>query len=63
MEGGLSMDAWMRLHRSCHAVTAHGMWRIAWPDGQSVLAQPAITVAMFDLIGAAVSEYVFSDGK
>lgn len=50
MEGGLTMSAWMTLWYASHAITMMGVWRIDWPDGGCTLDQPAILVAVFDLI-------------
>lgn len=62
MEGGLGMPAWFKLWENSYAVSQMGVWRIAWPDGLSTLEQPAITVAMFDLIKNMLMEARDSDG-
>jgi hypothetical protein len=56
MEGGLSAGAWMALWSACHAVTGLGLWRTVWPDGGATTEQPALAVAMFDLITAQALE-------
>jgi hypothetical protein len=50
MDGGLSISAWLILWIECQAPGMSGPWRAHWPDGKSVLEQPALTVAMFELI-------------
>jgi hypothetical protein len=40
----------MALWHGCHVAGFAGAQRIAWPDGKSLLEQPAITVAVFDMI-------------
>lgn len=63
MDGGLSIAAWLKLWLMCHAVMTDGILRIGWPDGRCAVEQPAITVAVFDLIGSVVAEGYKSDGK
>lgn len=57
MEGGLSMRSWVTLWQTSHAMTSMGMWRLSWPDGGTTLNQPAVLVAMFDLIESMVLEH------
>jgi len=47
MDGGLSVSAWCRLWEQTHDLGR----RTEWPDGQCLLEQPAIAVAIFDLVG------------
>lgn len=51
-EGGMTVAAWMALWSQCHVASGMGgATRTAWPDGGSLLDQPAILVAMFGLVG------------
>lgn len=38
------------LWQDCHTSGFGGPVRIAWPDGRSLLEQPAITVKVFEMI-------------
>lgn len=40
----------MALWHGCHAPGFGSPVRIAWPDGKSLIEQPAITIAVFDMI-------------
>jgi hypothetical protein len=57
MDGGFSIEAWLRLWGACHEAGMNGPSMIAWPDGGALLGQPAIVVEVFDLIGQAMSAY------
>jgi len=50
MEGGLSIEQWVRLYAQIHQPTGFGWARTEWPDGGCLMDQPAIAVEMFDLI-------------
>lgn len=42
---------------ACHAITANGVWRTAWPDGEAYWVQDGLTVNMFHiLMGELVKE-------
>jgi hypothetical protein len=62
MEGGLSVGAWIALWQASHAVTSMGAWRVSWPDGGSTLVQPALTIAMFELIAVTLREATEKNG-
>lgn len=47
---GLSERAWMELWFGCHTGGFSGAMRLAWPDGKSLIEQPAITVKVFEMI-------------
>jgi len=47
MVGGLTVDAWVNLWAGCHR---QGAKQWAWPDGESLLAQPNVAVRVFALI-------------
>lgn len=55
MEGGLSIRDWLRIWSLIHEPTGFGWMRAEWPDGRCALDQPAIAVAMLDLVG---DEYI-----
>lgn len=58
--GGLECWAWLDLWSLCH----EGTRRIEWPDGKSLLKQPAILVHMFYLILEQIaSERELTNGK
>jgi len=50
VEGGLSIGQWMALWGKCHAWVMGCPMRLQWPDGGSLMDQPALTVEMFELI-------------
>jgi hypothetical protein len=50
VEGGLTLESWMELYVGCHNYTASGPRLLAWPDGRSMLRQPALVVRMFNII-------------
>lgn len=47
---GRPVSDWLGLWAHCHANIWGSLVRLAWPDGRSLLEQPALLVAMFDLI-------------
>lgn len=47
---GLSERAWLELWFGCHTAGFGGASRLAWPDGKSLIEQPAITVKVFEMI-------------
>jgi hypothetical protein len=51
MEGGISIPQWMKLWARTSQPTGFGWARTEWPDGRSLLEQPAIAVEMLDLVG------------
>ena len=53
--GGFTVDAWLQMWFGSHAMTQVGMQRVAWPDGRSLLEQPAIVVSVFSVISSLVS--------
>jgi hypothetical protein len=55
-EGGLPMWVWMALFNRCFNYTQQGPQWAAWPDGGSLLEQPALTVSIFDIIESEVSK-------
>ena len=57
MDGGFSIEAWLRLWNACHEAGASGPRMVAWPDGKSLMEQPAIVVDVFDLIRQTVDMY------
>lgn len=59
--GGWPLSNWLELWEACHVSGFNGPMRAAWPDGKSALDQPAITVAVFDLIGDAVAKHMESE--
>jgi hypothetical protein len=63
LEGGLDVDSWLRLWKCCHAATGQGIWRTSWPDDTCALQQPALTIAMFDVLSNIVAKEIYSDGK
>jgi hypothetical protein len=51
MEGGLSIATWLRLWCLINQPTGFGWMQTEWPDGGSLLDQPAIALDMFDIVG------------
>ena len=51
MEGGYSVLYWLQLWIQIHQPTGFGWIRIEWPAGGTLFDQPAIAVAMLDLVG------------
>lgn len=51
MEGGISVRQWLDLWMRIHQPVGFGWMRTEWPDGRCLLDQPAIAVAMLDLVG------------
>lgn len=51
---GLWERDWWDIWQHCYVPGMAGMVRQAWPDGGGWQDQPAITVAMFDLIAEQV---------
>lgn len=51
MEGGLSVSKWLQLWSHIYQPTGFGWVRMEWPDGGSLIEQPAIGVAMLELVG------------
>jgi hypothetical protein len=47
MDGGLAVIQWMQLWQQTHDMGR----RTEWPDGKCLLEQPALGVAMLDLVG------------
>lgn len=58
-EGGLTMRQWIDLWIYTHDKGQ----RTEWPDGGCLLEQPAIAVAMLDLVGDALREAAEQAGK
>lgn len=54
MEGGLSVPQWMQIWQNTNQPTGFGFSRIEWPDGRSLLEQPAIGVEMLELVGEQI---------
>jgi hypothetical protein len=44
------MEGWLTLWQGCHVPGFGSAVRTAWPDGKSLIEQPAITIAVFDMI-------------
>lgn len=56
-DGGLSVFEWVTMWRATHrAMGMGGFERIEWPDGRSYVEQPAMTVAMMNLIQEEVGK-------
>lgn len=51
MEGGLSVGRWLNLWSLINQPTGFGWMRTEWPDGGSLIDQPAIAVHMLELVG------------
>jgi len=47
---GLNCSTWIELWNGCHTSGFAGPMRLCWPDGKSLIEQPAITVRMFEMI-------------
>jgi hypothetical protein len=56
MEGGLSVSQWMQLWQLTHEPNGFGYVRTEWPDGGSLLEQPAIAVEMLALVGVEITK-------
>ena len=56
MVEGMPVVAWVGLWMSCHAFIQGSEVRTEWPDGGSLLMQPAITVAMFSLVSGEMAK-------
>ncbi|CAB4169947.1 hypothetical protein UFOVP1082_43 [uncultured Caudovirales phage] len=53
----MSVESWCGTFMACHAITANGVWRTAWPDGEAYWVQDGLTVNMFHiLMGELVKE-------
>lgn len=63
MVGGLAIGAWIALWQQCYAITATGVWRTHWPDNRHTLRQPALVVAMFDLVTEQMALVVAESAK
>lgn len=54
--GGFTSQQWLSLWFACHGPTGNGGFvRLEWPDGESVLSQPAIVIEMFSMISSEVA--------
>ena len=51
MDGGFTVSQWMTLWAHTH----RGGVRTEWPDGGSLIEQPAIAVNMLDLVGEGIA--------
>jgi hypothetical protein len=58
-EGGLTIRQWIELWLNTHEQGR----RIEWPDGGCLLEQPAIAVAMLDIVGQALREAAEQAGQ
>jgi hypothetical protein len=47
---------WLEIWSGCHTSGFAGPMRLAWPDGKSLIEQPAIAVKVFDMVGDQVSK-------
>ena len=56
MEGGLAVSQWMQLWHHTHEPNGFGFVRTEWPDGGSLLEQPAIAIEMLDLVGVELTK-------
>lgn len=54
--GGLHVGSWLQMYMACNAYVMGGRVMLAWPDGRPLLHQPALTVAMFDVIEEEVAK-------
>lgn len=52
----------MQLWQQCHTAGFSGAQRLCWPDGKSLLEQPAIVVTLFSLITEEVHKASKSGG-
>lgn len=57
---GLVIESWVALWLRSHAVHEGGTTLLAWPDGRSLIEQPAIVVSMFALIEDEVRKEIQS---
>jgi hypothetical protein len=55
------VSGWIELWTWCHAPGFAGPVRTAWPDGRSLLEQPAVVVRVFDLITEITAEVARTD--
>lgn len=53
---GLTEKSWLLLWRECHTGGMGGPMRLCWPDGKSLLEQPAIVVNVFAMISDQASK-------
>lgn len=54
IDGGLSVSQWMEIWQLTNQPTGYGFTRIEWPDGGSLLDQPALGVEMLELVGEQI---------
>jgi hypothetical protein len=54
MDGGLSVSQWMQLWQYTNQPTGFGFVRTEWPNGTSLLEQPALGVEMLELVGEQI---------
>jgi hypothetical protein len=45
--GGLTAEQWLAIWFGCHNMAESGPMQFAWPDGGTLLQQPAVTVHAF----------------
>jgi hypothetical protein len=58
MDGGLLVSQWINLWQSTNQPTGYGFMRIEWPDGNSLIEQPALGVHMLELVGDQIMKHV-----
>lgn len=46
----MTCHEWFRVWELCHAPGFSGPQFVAWPDGRGLIDQPAVVVAVFDMI-------------
>lgn len=54
MDGGLLVSQWMQLWQHTHQSNGFGIVRTGFPDGLSLMEQPALAIAMLDLVGERI---------
>jgi len=63
MVSGLHVSAWVSLYKSCHSFVMGDAIMRGWPDGGTVLEQPAVTVTMFDVIAEEIGKEQEQEAK